>query len=31
MAAMDGIVLFVLFLIVWFGVIPRIPGLSRFS
>ena len=28
---MEGFLIFLLFLAVWFGVLPRIPGMSRFG
>jgi len=28
---MEGLVIFVLFFVVCFGVLPRIPGVSRFT
>jgi hypothetical protein len=28
---MEGILFFVLFLVLWFVVLPRIPGISRFT
>jgi hypothetical protein len=28
---MEGFLVLILFLAVWFGVLPRIPGMSRFG
>jgi len=28
---MEGLLIFLLFLVFWFGVLPRIPGMSRFT
>jgi hypothetical protein len=28
---MEGIILFIVFLVVWFLVLPRIPGVSQFT
>jgi len=28
---MEGLLIFFLWLVVWFGVLPRIPGVSRFT
>jgi hypothetical protein len=30
-ALMEGIILFIVFLVVWFLVLPRIPGVSQFT
>jgi hypothetical protein len=31
MAIMEGMIVFIVFLVVWFLVLPRIPGVSRFT
>jgi hypothetical protein len=31
MRSMERLLLLVLFLLIWFVVLPRIPGLSRFT
>jgi hypothetical protein len=31
MVSMEGAIVFIIFMVVWFLILPRIPGVSRFT